>query len=124
MDVEIPMGSSTNDAIGKIPIGSNPTNQTRKIGKFPIGWNPPKILWNSFESNKPLLLSSLGAVPSPLLLLHWMPLGGAGGRREKVRDADRIRGKAARRRLVRSGSTTGVVLHVITSALHSLRGHR
>ena len=44
MDVEIPMGSSTNDSIGKIPIGSNPTNQTSKIGKFPVGLNPPKIL--------------------------------------------------------------------------------
>ena len=44
MDVEIPTGSSTNDFIGKNPIGCNPTNQTSKIGKFSIGLNPPKII--------------------------------------------------------------------------------
>ena len=53
VDARIPMGSSTNDSLGKIPIGSNPTNQMTKIGKFPIGFNPPQVLCNSFESKEP-----------------------------------------------------------------------
>ena len=44
VNVRFPIGSSTNDSLQKIPIGSNPTNQTIKIGKFPIGSNPLNIL--------------------------------------------------------------------------------
>jgi hypothetical protein len=35
--VRIPIGSSTKIAMGKIPIGTNPMNQTTSKGKFPIG---------------------------------------------------------------------------------------
>ena len=40
-------------AMGLIPIGYEPMNQTTSIGKFPIGSNPSKFLYYSFESNEP-----------------------------------------------------------------------
>ena len=41
-------------------MGSNPMNQRADIGKIPKDFNPPKILKNSFESNEPLMLITLG----------------------------------------------------------------
>mgnify|MGYP000924587559 CR=1 FL=1 len=53
MDARNPMGSSTKNSIGKIPIGFNPMNLTTNVGKNPKDSNPPKVPWNSFESKEP-----------------------------------------------------------------------
>ena len=43
VDVRIPVKCSTNESLGKNPIGFNPTNQTTNVGKIPKDYNPSKI---------------------------------------------------------------------------------
>ena len=49
MNVRFPTGSSTNDSLGKIPIGSNPTNQTIKIENFPLNQRSPDCVKEFFH---------------------------------------------------------------------------